>query len=97
MIGMETAAAVLGQLGIGPEKLVDVLSIAPRRIFRLPSAVIGQGHEADLTLFLPEESHIFTEADIRSKSRNTAFLGKTLKGKVAGIIHRQRAYLQRTS
>ncbi|MCU0381744.1 MAG: dihydroorotase [Chitinophagaceae bacterium] len=95
MTGLETTAGVLGVLGVGPEKLVEILSIAPRRIFRLPPAVIGQGHEADLTLFLPEESHIFTEADIRSRSRNSAFLGKTLKGRVAGIIHRQRVYLHR--
>jgi dihydroorotase len=97
MTGLETTFGVLGQLGISPEKIVEVLSIAPRRIFGLPAAVIGHGHEADLTLFLPGESHIFTETDIRSKSRNTPFTGRSLKGKVAGTIHRRRISLHHKS
>jgi dihydroorotase len=93
MTGLETAFGLLGELGLEPEKIVDLLSIAPRRIFGLPPSVIGYGHEADLTLFLPGESHIFTETDIRSKSRNTPFVGRSLKGKVAGVIHRGRISL----
>ena len=95
MTGLETAAGVLGQLGIDAEKLAELLSLAPRRIFGLPEAIIGQGHEADLTLFVPGESHIFTAQGIRSRSRNTPFVGKPLKGRVVGTLHRQRVFLDR--
>jgi dihydroorotase len=95
MTGLETTAGVLGQLGIGAEKMVDLLSLAPRRIFGLPESVITQGHEADLTLFVPGESHTFTAQDIRSRSRNTPFIGKQLKGRVVGTLHRQRVFLHR--
>jgi dihydroorotase len=97
MIGLETTAGVLGQLGVDPEKLVEILSLAPRSIFGLPGAVIGQGHEADLTLFVPGESHIFTAQDIRSRSRNSPFIGKTLKGRVLGTVHRQRVFLHKSN
>jgi dihydroorotase len=96
VIALETTAAVLGQLGIPAERLADILSIAPRRIFRLPDAVIRESAEADLTLFLPDESFIFTQERIRSRSSNTPFIGKTLKGIVTGTIHRQKISLQRS-
>jgi dihydroorotase len=96
VISLESTAGVLGQLGIAVEKLADILSIAPRRIFRLPDAVIRESAEADLTLFLPDESFIFTRERIRSRSSNTPFLGKTLKGVVAGTIHKQKISLQRS-
>lgn len=95
MTGLETAAGVLGLLDIDAAKMVDVLSLAPRRIFGLPASVIGQGHEADLTLFVPGESHIFTAQDIRSRSGNTPFIGKSLKGRVVGTLHRHKVFLRK--
>jgi dihydroorotase len=97
MIGLETAAGLLGLLDMDTARFVDVISLAPRRIFGLPASVIDQGHDADLTLFVPGESHIFTAQDIRSRSRNTPFVGTSLKGLVVGTVHRKKVFLRKTN
>jgi dihydroorotase len=88
MIGLETAYAVLNTAlpGLPQEKWVELLSINPRRLFGLPQVTIQPGNKAVLTLFDPQNQWTVTEKDIRSKSRNTPFIGKTLTGKPAGII-----------
>jgi dihydroorotase len=93
MIGLETCFGVLGKLGIGTERIVELLSAAPRRIFDLPQATIKIGAEADLTLFQHNEEYVFTEDMIRSKSKNTAFTGHTLKGRVFGVVAKDGLYL----
>jgi len=37
--------------------------------------------------------HVFSTSDINSKSKNSAFVGKELTGKVAGIIHGKKMVL----
>jgi dihydroorotase len=87
MIGLETTFGVLGALGIPLQMIIQLLSENPRKIFNLQQATIETGKEADITLFLPGQKYIYTSDQIRSKSKNTAFEGKELTGKVAGIIH----------
>ena len=45
------------------------------------------GEAANLTLFDPAAEYVFTENMIRSKSKNSPFIGKQLKGKAVGIIN----------
>jgi dihydroorotase len=93
MEGLETMYSVLDSLTIGTERIVDLLSRNPRRIFGLPEARIEEGTEADLTFFVPGEPITYTEKDIRSKSRNNAFLGKPLTGKLSATIFRSKVLL----
>lgn len=74
-------------------KLVDLLSIAPRKLFGLDVPEIKEGTPALLTLFNPSVETIFEEKDIRSKSKNSAFIGKSLSGKVIGIINGNKIFL----
>lgn len=83
-LGMETAFGILNQY-VSIEKAVELLTNAKER-FNLPSFEIAVGQKADITLFSPEGEAIFEEKNIRSSSKNSAFLGETLKGKVIGII-----------
>jgi len=93
MIGLESLFGVLGELGIsnwelGLERLIALLSINPRKIFGMEIPEIKEGAAACLTLFNAAEEYTFDEAMIHSKSKNTPFIGKKLKGKVTGIINK---------
>ncbi len=97
MTGLETLYGVLGKLGFSTERLLQCLSENPRRIFGLPKASVREGEQADLSLFLPDLIFRFEERQIQSKSKNTPFIGKELKGKVVGIINKDRLYLNSSS
>jgi len=92
MIGLETAYAVLNTClpGTAQEKWVSLLSVNPRKLFGQEPVTIKEGSKAVLTLFNPSEKWTVTEKDIRSKSKNTPFIGKELTGKVLGIINNEK-------
>ena len=90
MTGLETLFGVMNNVGMDLYKLIEQLTINPRKIFGLNIPEIKEGCNACLTLFDPDEEYIFEEAMIRSKSVNNAFVGKKLKGKVIGIINKNR-------
>ena len=54
---------------------------------------IAEGEKANLTLFDPAATYVFEKQMIKSKSANNAFIGKTLTGRVWGIIQHQNMYL----
>ncbi len=86
MIGLETMYGVLSQI-ISIEKSIDMLTVMPRKIFGLPAIKIEEKHTAKLTLFTPDTTFTFEENMIQSKSKNSAFIGKELIGKVIGIVN----------
>lgn len=95
MISLETAFAALNTAmpGIKPEQWVTLLSINPRKLFGLGAASIMEGQKASLTLFDPDAKWTVTEKDIRSKSKNSPFIGRELTGKVIGTIHKNNIHL----
>lgn len=64
-----------------PLRLIELMSLAPARILHLPAGTLAPGAAADLTLINPDLPYIFSEGDIRSRSRNTPFLGRRLPGR----------------
>ena len=97
MIGLETAYAVVNTVvdGLTPEKTVELFSLNARKIFGLSPATINENEAASLTLFIPDKKWIFTEEDIKSKSKNSPFIGKELKGKVVGTINKSHLTLNK--
>jgi len=95
MIGLETAYAVVNSSfeNLSVERSVELFSINPRKIFGLNVPAIKENETASLTLFIPGKKWIFTEVDIKSRSKNSPFIGKELKGKVAGIINKNQLIL----
>jgi len=93
MLGLETAFAVvrtcLPELSI--ERLVELLSFNPRKIFDLPSVSIKENEKASISLFLPDAKWIV--GDLHSKSKNSPFPGKELTGKPMGIINKDNLFL----
>jgi dihydroorotase len=89
MIALETAyAAIQTALGdeLSPEKWVQLVAHNPRKIFNMKEPILDLAQPANITLFDPGIEYIFTEGAIRSKSKNSPFIGKKLKGKVIGTI-----------
>jgi dihydroorotase len=94
--GMETLESVFGAAQIcdvSTERFLQMQTERIRQIFNLPIPSIAEGEKANLTLFTPDEDYVFEEKNIYSKSKNNAFIDKNLKGKVIGIINKDRLFL----
>jgi len=83
-IGLESCFGALNSI-LELEKVIQLLT-SGRAIFGLEKPEIKEGAAACLTLFEPETSYKFTEDLIQSSSKNSMFLGKSMKGKVLGTI-----------
>jgi len=94
--GMETLESVFGAAricGISTERFLQMQTENIRQVFNLPLPSIAEGEKANLTIFVPAEEYVFEERNIYSKSKNNAFIDKKLKGKVIGIINKDRLFL----
>lgn len=95
MIGLETVYIVINKImpDITYERITDLLGNNARKIFSLSQPVIRENEVADLTLFTKEGSFVYNLSAVKSKSKNSPFIGKQLNGKVIGIINKDRLYL----
>lgn len=82
-IGLESSFGALNSL-IDLETTILALT-ALKELFGCNSEAISEGANANITLFDPSVEWTFSEADILSKSQNSAFLKNRLKGKAYGI------------
>lgn len=88
---LETAFAVANTYlanNLSPEQLVEKLALAPRRILGLPVPALRTGEVAEFTLFHLDQQWIPQQESRASKSANSPFFGRTLTGKVFGIVHK---------
>jgi dihydroorotase len=99
IIGFETALAVNITWLVKPgildlPVLIERMSCAPARVFRLPGGTLRRGSPADVTVFDPTAAWEVNAARFRTKGRNTPYQGKTLTGRVhytvvnGKIVHR---------
>jgi len=79
----------------GWDLLIKRFSAEPRRMMGLPVATIAAGQSADLVLFDPAKETTFTAGFMKSKSRNTPFLDKTLTGSVDLVVLGRKILLDR--
>jgi len=85
MLGLESAFGVLTAAGLSVDQILTVLCYNPAQLFGLTST-IEIGSTADLTLFNPNESFVFSNMDIKSKAANSPFIGMSLKGRIKGTF-----------
>ena len=98
--GLETALVSLHDAFVSTGKfgwdlVVKRYSAEPRRFMGLEAAAIEEGNAADLILFDPAKETTFSAGFMKSKSRNTPFLDKTLKGSVDLVVLGEEILLER--
>lgn len=90
-IGLESAFGAL--LTVLPLETVVEKLTAGKTVFQIENQSIQEGHKANITLFNPEGHWTFTKEHILSKSKNAAFIGTAMKGKVYGIYNQGKLVL----
>lgn len=85
LIGLESALALTMQLvrdGImGLPEAIGKMSFNAAQILGVSGGQLVEGGEADIAVVDLEHSYVLKKEDIVSKSRNSPFIGKTLKGR----------------
>ena len=86
IVGLETALGVVltrvvGEGVIDLPTMVERMSCAPARAFRLPGGTLVPGSPADVTVFDPIARWTVDPKQFRSKSMNTPFAGWELEGR----------------
>jgi dihydroorotase len=100
IIGLETA------LGLAITELVDEgllslsdlvrrMSAMPAKIFNLPGGTLAPGASADVVVFDPAAEWTVRPEEFYSKSRNTPFGGRRLRGRAEATIVRGQVVFER--
>jgi len=92
VIGLETELAVsiteLVQTGLlSWSELTAKLAINPARILKINKGSLGVGSDADLIVVSPDAEWQVKKTELVSKSKNSSFLGRKLKGLVEYAIY----------
>lgn len=91
--GLETSLAVsLTELyhkeGFTLMRIMELMASAPDRILNFREKTIKQGNMADLIVFDPNEKWEVAKNQFASKSKNSPWIGRTLKGRVKLTVFR---------
>lgn len=91
MTGLETSLGVILTYLVEPghidhNRLVELMAIRPREILGVDPVKIEEGGVADLTIFDPNADWTVRADDMRSKSKNSGFLGYELKGRATDVF-----------
>src|SRR5688572_2878829 len=91
IVGLETAIPLaldrLVHAGvIRLPRLVELMSVNPAKILRVPGGSLTAGAPADITILAPDRTVRIEAKKMRSRSKNTPFDGWELRGAVAATI-----------
>lgn len=93
MITLQTVYGTLNGIVNDTELLVKMLTEQNRKIFGLTIPRLDVDALACITIFEPDTKYLFKEESILSKSKNSPFIGKEMRGKVIGIINKNKLVL----
>lgn len=90
-VGLETELALAITQLIEPgvlnwTQLIEKMCLRPAKILGLSKGTLSVGADADIAVISPGKEWVVTREDIVSKSKNSAFLGQTLRGRVDTTI-----------
>ena len=88
---METAVGVyftelMDKHGFGLDEFVDLFVVNPRKILHIDIPEIKEGAAAELSIIDPDTEWIVEKDDFFSKSDNSCFIGKKLRGRAVCTI-----------
>jgi dihydroorotase len=92
-IGLESLFGAVNSV-LELDDFIENITTKPRIIFDIVQAEIKEGTIANLTFFNPDKQYTFTQKNIMSTSRNSAFIGKKMKGEVYGIFNKNKLILK---
>lgn len=91
VVGLETAFAVsytelVEKNILTPMELIEKMSLNPAKIIGLNKGSLTRGNVADIAIIDTETEYVIDPSEFLSKSRNTPFRGRKVKGKVEYTI-----------
>jgi dihydroorotase len=90
VVGLETVLGLALDLVrrgvINAARMVEMMSLNPARLLKIDSGTLREGVSADITLIDPELDWTVEPATFISKSRNTPFAGRRLRGRAVMTI-----------
>lgn len=97
-VGLETMLAVALRLVHSGDvpliRVVEAMSTSPAKLLRLHAGTLAPGAPGDLAILDLDHPWIVRDADLHSRSRNTAFEGARLSGKVIRTLVAGRTVFQ---
>jgi len=99
MIGLETSLGASYQLieekVISVKELIEKMSVNPAKVLNLNNkGIIKEGELADITLIDPDKRWEVKEADFKSKSKNSGFIGMKFQAKAELVISSGRLVME---
>ena len=93
IIGLETSLALtitelVDKKVITLSRAIELLAVNPRKILNLKPILFKKGEQANFTIINPDTQWIVTRESLKSKSSNTPFLNRSLKGRARAIFHK---------
>jgi dihydroorotase len=98
VIGFETALSLAMELqesGLTSGQVISLFTSGPARVLGIDRGVIKEGKRADIAIFNPVVEWIYRKEDILSKSKNSPFIGRKMKGMVVTTIYKGRIVFSR--
>ena len=97
IIGLETSLALtitelVDKKVITLSRAIELLSVNPRKILNLKPILFKKGEQANFTVINPDTLWTVTPESLKSKSSNTPFLNRSLKGRARAIFHKGRLH-----
>lgn len=95
ILGLDTAWSICVKRLIEPgimsvEQVVEKMTVNPRKICNLPVPELKVGNKANLTLFNTDEEWRYSLNEVRSKSKNSPYIGDLLKGRAIAVYNKNR-------
>jgi len=91
MVGLETMLGLVLEILVRPgvidlAGLVRLMSTNPARLFHLPGGTLAPGSPGDVTVFDPDAAWTVDPRALASKSKNTPFAGRSMRGRAVHVI-----------